>query len=135
MGNKSNNPDATRVKELKKVSDPGVGTRGEIVRHTKVHSGKTDPANDEPYNENMNRDYQSGVASSGTSQPAHKSNEADANTKSHTVKGARVPEEVREIDRDKNKGAALKAGMKQRTGTYDGAEDSNPKKQKSSFKE
>lgn len=46
-----------------------------------------------------------------------------------------APSAVTTVDRDKNKGAALKAGMKQRTGTYDGAEDSNPKHQPASFKE
>jgi len=139
MSNKSNNTDATVCKELKKVPDPAVGTRGVIVRDTKHHTGTPDSANfgriTPPYDNDTNDDFKTGTASAGTNQPAHKSNDADgAEQARKTWVKTHKPEAVREVDPDANAGACVASAQRQAEGdgSDKGVVNGNPKKKASS---
>jgi hypothetical protein len=67
----------------------------------------------------------------GVNQPKGKTSDSsklEAPNKLHSGRPLQKPEAVRTVDVNANKGAALKAGFRQRT-TADGSEASNPKKQ------
>ena len=86
----------------------------------------------ETHSGNNNRTKVDAQPEAGTRQMAGKTNECDS-----VIKDAKkyTPSAVTIVDPDANKGACLAAGKKQRVGTYDQAEDSNPKHQPASFKE
>ena len=79
MSNKSNNTSATVCKELKKVTDPAVGTRGVIVRNTEHHTGSSrlsvgdSNAVSVDYNNNTNQSYRDGHATAGTRKQGERS--------------------------------------------------------------